>query len=455
MSGKTAYVMMGHGGELTRKNIVPPGCTLVVEVHSGEVNYTNFDKILNHKNKKIFLDPVNNYKELVNTIASTNKSLAIYEAGSVYSDFYYELLIYWDSKTLKHLYPDEIKLYDSGIIKYPFEQKSPNHILPANNIYDAFDSPRVVVDKYRNSIFPTKGEIESYLYKNNVESIDDAIRTIEFNEKLLYYQSDLFKILGPGIYYNLVCRATTEKIRDTESYFTNVNGLKKVMRRGILKNNTHLPIYNKTRRKNKYFIPEIMGKIEEAELHRKPYIDNLLLNSPIVYLKQQIKELKIIETQIIEKLNPYEKHGIYKIIYFLNYRKLKKELKDIRLKIEEKEKKIVEEEKTNMLKGQENYIWKKRNSKWGKYSVKNRNNNPSIQPITISKNNDPTELVQKIFAPPRRFSTPPPPQIFAPARKFSDPAPPQIFAPPRKFGDPAPPQIFAPPRRFGSHATST
>ena len=51
MYAETAYVMVGHGNEIVNKsgikNIVPPGCTLVVEVHSGELNYlVDFDKII-------------------------------------------------------------------------------------------------------------------------------------------------------------------------------------------------------------------------------------------------------------------------------------------------------------------------------------------------------------------------------------------------------------------------
>ena len=110
MPAQTAYLIMGHGSEIPKskiRNIVPPGCTLVVEVHSGEVSYSNDNKFINYHNKSIYLDPINNYKEVVKAISNTQRTLAIYKEGDEYPDFSYTLLSYWTSESSSRLNPNE------------------------------------------------------------------------------------------------------------------------------------------------------------------------------------------------------------------------------------------------------------------------------------------------------------------------------------------------------------
>jgi len=373
MPEKTAYLIMGHGREIIKsRKIVPPGCTLVVEVHSGEVNYTNFDRILFHKNKKILLDPINNYNELVKSITSTQKTLAIYEAGSEYPDFMYTILSSWEYGEAKYVNRDEIILTDSGVLKYPFEMVKPNHRLPEKEIYNKLESPDIFVNKYRNSVYPTKYSINNYIYKNNLNSLGEVVKAIKYDGFLNIKQSDLFNVLGTGVYYNLVCRATSEKILEMAEYINTVNGINTKLRGQVLKNNIRNPI--KTRKRtNKYFVPEIMDQIEEAELHRKPYIEKLELNSPLVYLKKEISKLKETEKELLNKINYYKSKGsMYKTIHMFEYNKLLSTLKDTQNKLEEKEKNVVEEPETDH--STENYTWEKVNNKWGKLTVKNRNN---------------------------------------------------------------------------------
>ena len=267
MPAQTAYLIMGHGSEIPKtkiRNIVPPGCTLVVEVHSGEVNYiSDFNNIINYTNKSIFLDPINNYKELVGAISNTQGSLAIYKEGDEYPDFQYNLLSYWNSKALKIVNPNQLMLSDSGIMEYPFESIQPNHIIPNKNIYD-INSPSfdIFPDKFRNSIYPSKEVVKKFINDYNLSTFGDIIYTFNnisktnqakvhtlldkyqmnkakvmnsnefdkivnpevyppFNIKsiLNVKQSQLFKKLPHGVFYNLICRTTSDKIREIAKVF--------------------------------------------------------------------------------------------------------------------------------------------------------------------------------------------------------------------------------------------
>ena len=70
----TAFVMLGHGSEDTKRVYrVPKGCIIVILVHSGEFSVLNdnfFQNIFNDPEKEKFLDPVTNYKHIVERINS-------------------------------------------------------------------------------------------------------------------------------------------------------------------------------------------------------------------------------------------------------------------------------------------------------------------------------------------------------------------------------------------------
>jgi hypothetical protein len=417
MPAQTAYVIMGHGGEIQNsRKIVPPGCTLVVEVHSGEVNYVkNFDKFVNYTNKSIFLDPINNYKELVKAISNTQKSLAIYTEGQEYPDFDYTLLSYWPDG------PTKLKLSDSGVMEYPFKLIKHNHIIPYNETYD-INSPSldIFVDKFRNSIYPSKEVVKNFIINNKLHTLNDIMKLYNYQGKfseqkyktllrkhrlninrvkanneyntimnpeahnplniksiLKIKQSELFKILPPGVFYNLVCRATSDEIREKASLIIPIQGLLIPVTRERIKNTVRLPIKHKTR-KNKYFIPEIMGQITEAELQRKPYINKLGLNmynitileKEITELKTQIQKLKAYELELTDNLEYYSKSYIpYALV--LEYR-----LKNTKGELVQKEKLLAEKEKLlpQQNASSNNYIWEKQQNKWGKITIKNRNN---------------------------------------------------------------------------------
>ena len=106
----------------------------------------------------------------------------------------------------------------------------------------------------------------------------DPSDVLNIKNMLHVKQSQLFKDLPPGVFYNLVCRATSDNIRETANIF--IKNFSFPLSREILKNSTRLPIPKNTRKnKKQYLIPEIMGQISEAELQRKPYIKQLGFNT--------------------------------------------------------------------------------------------------------------------------------------------------------------------------------
>ena len=419
MAAKTAHIMLGHGGEiLNKKIIVPPGCTLVVEVHSGELNYLKgFDKIFNYNNKKIFLDPINNYKELVDNFANTKRSFAIYEEGSICPEFDYTLTSYWKYNKHNVFKADEIRMRDSGVVSYPFTFIKPKYSSP-NDIYKNTDTSDIFIDKYRMSILPTKEQISSAVNKSKsvrLYEVINKIRSKDFTSILDIKQSELFKILPPGVFYNFVCRETSNNVR--ERALTTVSVVLGINRgdpytytynveRNQLKNSIRLPL--KTRTRGHYFAPEIIDQISEAEIHRKPYISKLGFNNmnttklvaEINFLKSEIsryqeavrnnnKAINELKTyiSIINKKNKLNNINIERTTLFNQYINdyityISDDLEEIE-KIKE-ELKLKEKELSLLVNNNpintstSNYLWEKQNNKWGKITIKNRNNKGTL-----------------------------------------------------------------------------
>ena len=419
---------MGHGGEIPKskiKNIVPPGCTLVVEVHSGEVSYSDDNRFINYPNKSIYLDPINNYKELVKAISNTQRTLAIYKEGDEYPDFSYTLLSYWTSESSNSVNPNEIRLRDSGIMEYPFESIQPKYIKPVDDIYDINSKNLdIFVDQFRNSIYPSQKRIKDFIddntstnlnENNRINTLKDIIESYDnfsprntekirilgnkymWNHKkimanneynkiknpepsdilniknvLNVKQSQLFKDLPPGVFYNLVCRSTSDAIRETANVF--IKNFWFPLSRQILKNSTRSLIPKNTRKNKKQslLIPEIMGQISEAELQRKPYIKQLGFNTiNTSELEREIRNYK----NVVD--------GIKKQMLDTNntYGDLKENLTRWKNVIDKKEKELEGLEKLKPTPRQNtstnNYTWEKqKNNRWRSVTIKNRKNKP-------------------------------------------------------------------------------
>jgi hypothetical protein len=412
MPAQRAYVMLGHGNEIVNKstkNIVPPGCTLVVEVHSGELNFKDFNKIIDYNNKKIFLDPINNYKELVDSFSSINKSFAIYGEGSEYPDFSYSLLSQHEKNS------DSLILEDSGVISYPFQRINTNHIIPKNKTYNYNDSSEKLIDKYRMSIYPSKQQITKFIVNNKLNTLNDIFNNkfyySEFRKMVGVTQSQLFKILPPGVFYNFICRATYKNTVTNADIIISHKGIEeKIIQFPIFKDNLRKPLIRR-KRGDKYFIPEIINQISEAEIHRKPYISKLELNksdyiSPQkIKIREKIKELQKYIKQYEDNTEFYENKIIQlnnNINILVDRKKYAKSDKDINLinnditffneRIKSSKDTIINNNRyisvvNEKIKGLESllndslintstsdYVWKKIDKKWRKVTIKNRNN---------------------------------------------------------------------------------
>jgi hypothetical protein len=292
----TAFVVMGHGSETASERIVPPGSILVTQVHSGELNYLNgeyFTDIFNHVGitKETILDPITNYKrvvDLINLHRGYNTSLAIYREGDRYPDFFYSLLSSWDSKTYIDFVgqPNSYKCRDSGIAKYPFDKGTSiisgttQHV--ATEVVNKYNDPGKdnFLRLYDKSEYPTRAELQPIIEKGGLNTMQKIIDSPEIGKKINLFQSDLFKKLGAGVYYNLVCRATNAAIRVVDSS----------TQRSIL-NNSQIALVNSSGHIHQEK-REVLQRIEEAELHRKNLIARLNKNNlkrnpiPAIPLKQ-------------------------------------------------------------------------------------------------------------------------------------------------------------------------
>jgi len=262
----TAFVVMGHGFEgTTNKQVVPEGCILVVQVHSGEINYSQKDSkivIYNDPEKDKYLDPIANYKYIldkINSVRGYYTPFAIFLEGDEYPEFYYLLLSSWDQT-------DSFMLRESGVAQYPFVegpgfQKTVQKGIPAKETF---------LNLYNKSIYPPRAELEQAIDTiTEPKTLENIISSPQTKEKLEIKQSELFKKLGKGVYYNLVCRQT----KDSSS----VLRLDQNVNRFVINNNIRSLVNSSGHiRKNR---PEILQEIVEAEGQRQGLIGKLNKNS--------------------------------------------------------------------------------------------------------------------------------------------------------------------------------
>lgn len=300
----TAFVVMGHGNEETaNKKIVPKGCILVVQVHSGEVNYLKQDSetaIFNDPEKHRYLDPIANYKYItdkINLARTSNKKyytpLAVYIEGDEYPDFVYSLISYWDNDLADNssMPAGTFLLRYSGIAQYPFPEGDPY----AEVIGKDTEGKEKFLNLYKKSIYPPRGEIAQIIDEMpGNKTLNDIIYSPEVEKKIKIKQSELFEALGKGVYYNLVCRATKSSllVKHTNTGRNAINN----NQRSLVNSSLHL-------RKDR---PEILQAIGEAEGQRQGFIGKLNKNHATNVQEEEIHIEKIIERIEHLKENPTE-----------------------------------------------------------------------------------------------------------------------------------------------------
>ena len=336
IKAETAYLMMGHGEEIVGPpKIVPEGCTLVVQVHSGQINYLTPRHFLNffeYKEKEKFLDPVTYYPEIVKQITKgdpdpISRTLAIYKEGDTYPDFRYTLVSYVPFVNQNKEYINSL-IRPSGIAKYPFETDENDGIFfrgqeILRNMrsidYDFNRAGDNIYTKYfKKSIFPTKEFIQEKLKDKRVfpDGNDTTIQEIIDSpigvngEETTILQSELFEKFkeSPGVYYNTVCRARKNvkinrlsgELNENELQFKNVwpkpknqpmisfNEFKKIKKMPL-----NIFKFKKTKK-------AAVGAIIEAVGHRAPFIESLELNKARV-TNRNIEEILFRKNSTLEK----------------------------------------------------------------------------------------------------------------------------------------------------------
>jgi hypothetical protein len=345
---QTAYLILGHGMETDTKCRVPPGCCVVVDAQPGEavIVLSNFQKMKpffeytdkrdEREIKGKFLNPIRNYLELTESISTTG-SLAIYREGQLCPDFKYVLFDY-------HIFEEasgkEVGVMDSGIVEYPFYKREIGPLRDITIYKDKFTSTSThpitkLVEYYDKSIYPRMKDVREFIKTNAPLGMGIATFAEYIMSKsapFVVTQKELFDLVKsgkfkPGVFYNMVCRSTTDDIIEQSE----------ITRRFVVKNSLRrlLP------KANKLLIPELSAAIEEAEWHRKPFLRNAVQQkfrrkvAELEGSRQEVHQLEKLldmekkalgELEHSDKPNKnynirWKKHRIYSLEHKLNYLK--------------------------------------------------------------------------------------------------------------------------------------
>ena len=240
-----AYFISGHGNEGEFKKItLPPGCTVIVKSKPGQLSISEVSAAAAKKmfcaRNSIFLDPLHNLPQLVDTLGS----VAVYSAGEECPNFKFKLLLtHYTSK--KPGQKQKLKVAPvSGLIPIPSTHAKQAALCaafskPYSLISPSTEAANVLPETYIHSVMPTRAEIETMIAeywgdeeetagsKGSAKSGTDvvvALEDIEDDEEssLYVHLSDLLQLREdgtagrPGIFYNFACRGAG----DTDIYET-------------------------------------------------------------------------------------------------------------------------------------------------------------------------------------------------------------------------------------------
>ncbi len=308
---KSAYLMIGHGTESSpHTDTVPAGCTLVVKASVCEPTYTNFIDFIQDKNQEKFLDPVANADQIIERYGP----VAIYHEGDVYPNIKYKLIAHHDMDSMD---PSSIMIMSSGVIQYPFNKRS-EKITNYKALKKNLSALAYIHLFYENSVYPTRREIQDKIL--DIEktekmspgslSVGGFIQVANKYKSCVISQKQLFDFVrdgkfAPGAFYNFSCRSLSSNLK-SKMIGRNATGRKMILpehRLDFFKtdNNAarlaHIQELNELRSRQSLssgslLYPILRNKIsetyksknnsntrrvlkqqiEEAELHRKPYI---------------------------------------------------------------------------------------------------------------------------------------------------------------------------------------
>ena len=257
MPSKKVYTLGGHGNNGNDTFIVPKGCTVVVRVGKGDYAYSYDDNvndlcILNNKT-------IENPSKYSDVLIKKYGSIAIYQAGDECPNFQYFLLgCNKNDADMYHRCSD----FSSGVIDIK-QAKLAGECLTDLISIDTSNLTEYIHELYKHSVWPRKDDINKILSVISHLEPNDILAKLEY--VLQISQKELCNKF-PGVYYNFVCRVSSNSSRN------------------ILK-----------------------GKIQEAELHRKGHLKKYYLSNKY---KNNIKSnYKTRMNRVTEKIHTLE-HNI-------------------------------------------------------------------------------------------------------------------------------------------------
>ena len=221
-SPSKAYIIRGHGNEGNDTFIVPKDCIIVVKGHPAESRLTRIVRQdlqrLCGLSAVILKDPIKYQNEIVKAVGS----VLIFTEGMTCPNYQYGLLSKWTpqmndpSKNNDYIQLGRI----SGVIDVDTRMMCKNDPEEKLKVYNkgwiVNDELRNdLIEMYNGSVHPTQKDIESIIKSLGPSATlndfleDSTFRKSTDMDQLTLLETDRNNNAGrPGVYYNLVCRAT-------------------------------------------------------------------------------------------------------------------------------------------------------------------------------------------------------------------------------------------------------
>ena len=218
MAAPHVFGFFGHGSELfedieingetfPKEVDLPEGYTLVLTEECGVIGTIPphiFRIMADPANLPFFQNPETHIETLTKLL---KKNIKVYVGPRKIPNFH--LTFFNDD----HGEGGKTRLEQSGVLEVPLKNiEIGAKVYPPN--YHAYVSSRQVQFKdlqpfYKNAVFPNLEDIFSSLIdeSNNGDLNTFKIRTETFKEETGFWISDVFDEVGPGIYYNFLCRS--------------------------------------------------------------------------------------------------------------------------------------------------------------------------------------------------------------------------------------------------------
>lgn len=220
--GTPVYTFFGHGSEVVTEILaederipntvdLPDGFTLVLTEECGVMGTLPahiYDVMSDPENMAIFEDPVGHIAELS---ALLKKNIILYVGPTKIPNFHFTFFNDDPAGVRK------VRLYQSGVLQLPLDADDAKKSF---NVSKGTIQYPDVAAAYRRTIFPDLKKTFEYFAADSNEERSTAsassnemdydeihVEMYDLKDKLKFFISDVFDRVGPGIYYNALCRS--------------------------------------------------------------------------------------------------------------------------------------------------------------------------------------------------------------------------------------------------------